>query len=312
MRIYGAVAAITGQIGKPELNCSFCSKEQERSKAIQVHKNYKTTLDFEKEDEANLQNITASFRQFAETLYEYIEMQEKESGSGIKVPIVLGIDGRKKYNMDLIWFGLVSGFCTFLKEKGIEAESFLSKIRIRLGYFNARKTESDGVSHQVDYNQVIDSEIRRQLHAQKINNKLANMEQAIKDGDKHALDYATTIASNYAIKVAAQFKRAKEQGLINRFTVLYPYHPKLKDFPLLNFWSWHTDIKTAFRQAFHTASNYHRHIIVKAINESNPPFVDALECYLQDEQEGLEPEYHYREDEIIDTMRSTLIHYSKQ
>lgn len=282
MYIHGAVAALVGDPQSPTLVCSFAKKKNGHFEPIWNlrKKNFSEKLDLHNPDA-----VKDSFKKFISTLYKVIELQAKEGKEKNKrIPVILGMDGRKEdfSQVKKLLSILFVASKEFAEEKSILIDDILSKISIRYGLYDHGIALLPGLIQRLTSDE--DAEVIINKNSTGINleaNKLlASIKDKVKQGDMAALQQAGDLAYEIGISKGKEFK-SKDRNL--RFVHFTPYNKKLKDIPLLDFVSWHPDVKTAFRMGHAKGRNTAMQVVVKGINERpSRPFVDILSCYIQD------------------------------
>ncbi len=283
MYIHGAVAAIVGDFESPTLVCSFAKKKNGHSEPTWNlrKKNFSEKLDLHNPDA-----VKASFKKFIATLYEVIKLQAKEGKEKNKlIPIILGIDGRKE-DFSIIGKLLPQLFAAckeFTQEKSISIDNILSKISIRHGSYDQGTEIRPGQIHRLtpdeDAKLIVEKNSRGNNLG--VNLFLDSIKNKVKQGDKASLSQACAIAYSIGEYKGEQLKNANDRN--GRFVHFFPYHEDISGIPLLDFVSWHPDIKTALRTGHAKGRNSDIQVVVKGVNErKSRPFVDILSCYIQD------------------------------
>jgi len=282
--IHGVVAAIVGPADKPKLVCNFIKKKNGHEEEPESLEGKSFTTDFH--DPKSIQDAT---RRFVTTLFEVIDLQAKESELENKViPVILGQDGRQKYNFETIISNAFQAFSEVFKNSKRDLEKVLGKISIRLGEYYVGNYQADGSLKEValdDYAKSIISPLNQGVYGER-NKVLRAIRPQIEAGNESAIKHAADIAFEFASEKAMLAVLRKEMD--NRFVLIYLPHPLINDMPLLNFVNWHPKIKAAFRAGYAKGISSDMQVVVKGINhKSSPPFVDIVSCYIQDAFQGI-------------------------
>ncbi len=289
MYIHGAIAALVGDPGSPNLVCNFAKKKNGHDEELEYLQNKCFS------DKLELHNpnaLQATLKRFISNLYEVIELQAKEEKEKDKIiPVILGIDGRKDYPLTTLIPILFSAAKEFIQEKSIAIEDFFSKISIKMGSFGKSFQTQDGLRRELNDEENAALIIRQNSsgHILQANQFLESIKDRILKKDPDAIKQASQLAHDIGYSKGVQFKQTRSRD--ERFVLSYKYHPSIEHIPLLNFMSWHPDIKKAFRDGHAEGRESEMQVVVQTIdqvkNNPSPPFADILSCYIQDAFQGI-------------------------
>jgi hypothetical protein len=232
-----------------------------------------------------------------------------QTAPGTALPIVIGIDARQRYPLGQLLAHLRDAYRDFCKNNGQPPASLINRLHVTLGDFRGEIVRPDGTVNSapthadlVQWYEKEEPKLIPPFH--RWNECLNASETRIRRGEPMALATAKGIAISYGLfnleKMLAEHAR-----VAGNFALLIPCDPRLQAIPLYSFLKWHPELEEAFRGAVQVFMDYPNAVIIKTAHDhSKPPFVDVVQCRMEDLQADTPAPHFPAADSILAELRN--------
>jgi hypothetical protein len=294
MGLYGVAIAIVGRDPEcPHLVCS-CVRAIHGGEVVPIGV---SAPDFSQQLPARAPaQVSTALKKLVSTVCSVVDLQA-QAAVRMPVPIVIGVDARMRYPLDVLLKCLADAFGDYCTSRGIRIAEVLDNVEVSLGDFGAELCYPDGrVNKYPSKEDLVQWYLREEPEMidgfAAMNELLSRHESGIRLGQVPSISLGVGVAYLYGLYNLQKMLRAGVDPCGN-FALYLPCDERLRAIPLYHFLRWHPQLMHAFRSAVQLLMPRKNAVIIKtAADAGSPPFVDVVKCRIEDQQAGVQaPSY---------------------